>query len=89
MLTGSPEAAGGLDALWNAALAEELLVLERAGVEPLVVRAGAADRAAMGPDPMSRATAPLAARAGRRRGRELAAGYFSRSGVRVPPMTTV
>ena len=30
VLTGSPEAAGGLDALWNAALAEELLVLDGA-----------------------------------------------------------
>jgi NTE family protein len=73
VITGSPAGADGLDALWNAVLARELDVLAAAGVETVVLRAGAHDRAAMGADPMSRATAPVAVLAGRRRGRELAA----------------
>jgi NTE family protein len=67
IVTGSPEAATGLDALWNRVLDAELQILERAGVETVLVRATDADLEAMGPDPMSRATAPLAARAGRAR----------------------
>ena len=47
--------------------------LAAAGVEAVVLRANGHDRTAMGPDPMSRDTAPVAVLAGRRRGRELAA----------------
>jgi len=73
VVTGSPAEAApdSVDGLWNAALAEELRALEAAGIGTLLVRATAAERAAMGPDPMSRATAHRAVAAGRRRGREL------------------
>jgi NTE family protein len=71
VIIGSPERAEGLDALWNHVLQDELEQLAAAGVDVVVLRAGEEDRTAMGPDPMSRASAPLAARAGRRRGQEL------------------
>jgi NTE family protein len=73
VITGSPADGDGLDALWNVVLERELDLLASTGVDTVLLRAGDQDRAAMGPDPMSRATAPLAVMAGRRRGRELAA----------------
>jgi NTE family protein len=74
VITGSPAdaAPGSVDAHWNAALDDELAQLDAAGVRAHVLRADASDRVALGPDPMSAQTAPLAVRAGRRRGRELA-----------------
>lgn len=75
VVTGSAAGAapGTVDALWNAALERELGVLEAAGIGTLVLRADAAAREAMGPDPMSGATAQLAVAEGRRQGRALAA----------------
>jgi NTE family protein len=67
VVCGSPADATGIDALWNRELERELALLADAGIETTVIRPTAADRAAMGPDPMSRARAPLAVRAGRRR----------------------
>jgi len=50
--------------LWAAALEREVQALRTAGREVLVIRPGETDEAAMGPDPMSAATAPLAVAAG-------------------------
>jgi NTE family protein len=63
----------GPDRFWNEALGEELALLEGAGHEVILAQATPAEREAMGEDPMSGATADLAAAAGRRRGRLLAA----------------
>jgi NTE family protein len=54
------EPANAVEGLWLAALATEVR-------GAIVIDAGAADLAAMGPDPMSGATAPLAVAAGRAR----------------------
>jgi NTE family protein len=67
------EAPAGPERLWLAALRDEVGALESAGHEVLVVHATDADRAAMGPDPMSGATALRAVTAGLGRGRALAA----------------
>jgi len=69
----SVDAADGLDRLWLAALDDEVERLERAGHAVVVVPASREDREAMGPDPMSGATAPMAVAAGRERGRAVAA----------------
>jgi NTE family protein len=53
----------GLD-LWAAALEREVGAIEAAGRQVIVIRPGQADEAAMGPDPMSAATAPHAVAAG-------------------------
>jgi NTE family protein len=60
-------ASGGVEALWIAALQAELRVLGDA----LLIDAGPEDVAAMGPDPMSGATAPLAVAAGRARAAQI------------------
>jgi len=59
-----------LDRLWLAALREEIAGLDQ---DVMVVHASPEDVAAMGPDPMSGASAPPAAAAGRARGRAVAA----------------
>jgi NTE family protein len=64
--------AGGPERYWQDALAEEVAGLEAAGHRVVVVRPQPAEIAAMGADPMSGATADLAAAAGRRRGRSIA-----------------
>jgi NTE family protein len=53
----------GLD-LWAAALDREVAALEAAGRRVIVLRPSERDQAAMGPDPMSAATAALAVAAG-------------------------
>jgi NTE family protein len=58
--------------LWAEALAAEVEELTAAGAEVTVLEAGAGDRAAMGPDPMSAAGAVLAVTAGRDAGRRVA-----------------
>ena len=63
---------GGPERLWLAALRDEVAALEAAGRRVTVVHASHADLAAMGPDPLSGATAQLAVAAGRERGRALA-----------------
>jgi NTE family protein len=63
----------GPERLWLTALYDEVAALERAGHDVAVVHASPDDRAAMGPDPMSGATAHLAVVAGRERGRAVAA----------------
>jgi NTE family protein len=63
----------GPERLWVEALREEAAGLERAGHAVVVVHTTPEDLAAMGPDPMSGATAPLALAAGRERGRAVAA----------------
>jgi NTE family protein len=67
------EAPAGPERLWLDALHEEVDALERIGHDVVVVQASAADREAMGPDPLSGATAVPAAAAGLARGRALAA----------------
>lgn len=62
----APEDALGV--LWRAALERELGLLREAGWRVVLIEAGDADVVAMGPDPMSGATATLAAAAGRRAG---------------------
>jgi NTE family protein len=62
----------GPERLWLLALRDEVVALEAAGRRVTVVHASDADLAAMGPDPLSSATAPLAVDAGRTRGRALA-----------------
>jgi NTE family protein len=62
----------GPERSWQEALEDEVSVLESAGHRVVVVHPLAAERAAMGEDPMSGATADVAAAAGRRRGRSLA-----------------
>ncbi len=62
----------GPERFWQEALADELAVLESAGHRVVAVHPLAEERAAMGGDPMSGATADVAATAGRRRGRSLA-----------------
>jgi SAM-dependent methyltransferase len=57
-VTGSAEDGTGIDALWN----RELELLDHAGVDAVVIRPTAADRDAMGPDPMSSARADRRAR---------------------------
>jgi len=57
---------------WEEALDDEVGTLEAAGQHVVVVHPQPAERAAMGEDPMSAATADLAVAAGRRRGRSLA-----------------
>jgi NTE family protein len=59
------EGAEGHEGLWLAALRDEVAALERAGHRVAVIHASPEDRAAMGPEPMSAATAPLAVAAGR------------------------
>jgi hypothetical protein len=56
-------------ALWAEATAAEVEALRSAGARVTVVPAGAGGEAAMGPDPMSPAGAPLAVVAGRSAGR--------------------
>jgi NTE family protein len=63
----------GPERFWLAALRDEIADLERAGHAVVVVHASTEDRAAMGPDPMSGATAPSALAAGREHGRAVAA----------------
>ena len=65
-------AATGPERLWLTALREEAAGLERHGRHVVVVHASTEKREAMGPDPMSAATAPLAMAAGRERGRAIA-----------------
>ncbi|MDA0165704.1 patatin-like phospholipase family protein [Solirubrobacter ginsenosidimutans] len=65
-------AATGPERLWLTALREEVAGLERHGRNVVVVHASIEEREAMGPDPMSAATAPLAMAAGRERGRAVA-----------------
>jgi NTE family protein len=65
-------AAAGPERLWLAALHAEVAWLEAAGRRVTVVHARREDLAAMGPDPMSSATAHLAVAAGAGRGRALA-----------------
>jgi NTE family protein len=62
----------GPERLWLTALRDEVVALEAAGRRVTVVHASPADLTAMGPEPLSSATAPLAVAAGRRRGRMLA-----------------
>ena len=62
----------GPERFWQEALDDEVATLEAAGHRVVVVHPLAAERAAMGEDPMSGATADLAVAAGRRRGRSLA-----------------
>ncbi len=64
------DATQGPERIWLAALRDEVAALEH---DVLVVHASPEDIAAMGPDAMSGAAAPLAAAAGRERGRALAA----------------
>jgi hypothetical protein len=64
------DAADGPARLWLAALRDEVAGLEH---DVVVIHASREDRAAMGPDPMSGATALLAVAAGRERGRAVAA----------------
>jgi NTE family protein len=64
---------GGPERLWLAALRDEVAGLERARRRVVVVQASAAERAAMGPDPLSGATARAGLLAGRGRGRAIAA----------------
>jgi NTE family protein len=64
------DVAEGHERLWMDALRDEVAVLGRAVA---VVHASPEDLAAMGPDPMSGATAPAAVAAGRERGRAVAA----------------
>jgi len=64
--------ATGPERLWLTALREEVAGLERHGRHVVVVQASTEEREAMGPDPMSAATAPLAMAAGRERGRSVA-----------------
>jgi len=74
VLTPVPPIGGvGPERWWAEALRDEVRGLERAGHRVVVVHASDGERAAMGPDPMSNAGAPLAVAAGRRRGRALAA----------------
>jgi NTE family protein len=68
--------AEGVERLWLAALLDEVTDLEHAGHEVVVIHASPEDRAAMGPDPMSGATAPSAMAAGHARG-WAAAGQIS------------
>jgi NTE family protein len=65
-------APAGPERLWLTALRDEVVALEAAGRRVTVVHASPADLTAMGPDPLSGATAPLAVAAGRLRGRTLA-----------------
>jgi NTE family protein len=65
-------AAPGPERVWLAALRDEVAALERVGRHVVVVHASPQERAAMGPDPMSGASAPLAVAAGRERGRAIA-----------------
>ncbi|HEY6888332.1 MAG TPA: hypothetical protein VI300_11150, partial [Solirubrobacter sp.] len=65
-------AATGPERVWLTALREEVAGLERRGRHVLVVHASTEEREAMGPNPMSGATAPLAMAAGRERGRAVA-----------------
>jgi NTE family protein len=62
------------ESLWAAALEREVAELEAAGRRVIVVRPGAADRAAMGDDPMSGAGARATVAAGRRAGKRLYEG---------------
>jgi NTE family protein len=66
-------AESGPERLWLAALRDEVAALGRPGQHVVVVHASPEERAAMGLDPMSGATAPLAVAAGRDRGRAVAA----------------
>ncbi len=72
LVVASPAYATALDELWAAALEAEVDDLRAAGARVTVLRPGAGDRAAMGPDPMSGALAGLAVAAGREAGRRLA-----------------
>jgi NTE family protein len=65
--------ADGPERLWLAALRDEVATLERAGRPVVVVQASAEERTAMGPDPLSGATAGAALLAGRRSGRAIVA----------------
>jgi NTE family protein len=65
-------APGGPERLWLDALRDEVAALEASGREATVVHASPAELAAMGPDPLSGATAQPAVTAGRARGRALA-----------------
>ena len=68
----------GPERMWLEALRDEVAALELAGHGVLVVHASPEDRAAMGPDPMSAATAHLAVAAGCDCGRAVAAQIRSR-----------
>jgi NTE family protein len=64
-------AASPVDALWAAALDAEVAALTDAGARVVVHAAGHTEQVAMGPDPMSGASAALAVTAGREAGRAL------------------
>ena len=64
---------GTPEPLWAAALDREVAALEASGRRVIVLRPSAADRAAMGADPMSGAGAPAAVAAGIAAGRRVAA----------------
>jgi NTE family protein len=72
MLAGAGPS-GSIFETWNRRLAREVTQLLEAGFEPYVLRAGADEMMAMGPNPMDSNRAPDAVRVGRERGRMEAA----------------
>ena len=68
MLAGSAPQ-GSIFETWERRLSREVEQLEEAGFPTHVLRAGTAEKAVMGPNPMDSNRAPGAVRAGRERGR--------------------
>lgn len=78
VVTATPTEAGEgtVDALWNAALQDEVGLLRSRGIVPVVVHASPAARAAMGDDLMCVADARAAVTAGRAQGCAAGAALF-------------